>query len=168
MIRNPSWPSHAPVPAHEHGEHVPGQGYYDAFTARFVQDQRNLTGIVRTTRRPLDGVEYRTDTSSTAELARRAQVDLWSPNPQMEQLRKLRARDRAAFGQLAFGPRRMTLARYETGLREYSPLAASCPTASCLQTPHEPPRAGRQRHPWGHWAPIRERSAESESDFFLP
>jgi hypothetical protein len=127
VTRRQPWPRHAPASDYEHGQHVPGQGYYDAFTTRFVQDERNLTGTVRTTRRPFDGVEHRTDTSSTADLRRHADATLWSPNPQMEQLRKLRDRDRAAFDQLAAGTRRMSLARYETGLREHLAAGGDLP-----------------------------------------
>lgn len=113
------WPGHADNgPRFEHGHFEPGRGYYDASRRAWVDKPEQVTKTVyqAPAARPMQGLEFRTSTISTAEAAESAAAQTFRPSSEMEALRRLRTTDPTAFGQLVSGPRRISLASYEEGL----------------------------------------------------
>lgn len=70
-------------------------------------------------RSSLPAYEHRNDTIRTADAVRQTAANTWQPNAEMENLRRLRHDNPAAFDRLAAGRRRISLATYEDGLREH-------------------------------------------------
>lgn len=109
----------------QHGEYVPGWGYYDASRGAYVDSPAQVTPTRHDVPapRPMEGVTFRQDTPTTEELRRRGNARAFRVDPEMENLRRLRDSDRReereTFDRLAYGHGRMSLGAYESTLRDY-------------------------------------------------
>lgn len=112
--------------SYEHGEHVPGRGWYDRGLKGFVNSPGKVTPVLHDTsgsrRSSLGAVKFRDDVRRTDDIVRESNASTFRPSPRLERLRKFRDSDRPeerAVYQRSSPTTKMSLGAYETGLRDY-------------------------------------------------
>lgn len=118
---------------HEHGEHVPGRGWYDRGLRGFVDSPGKVTATLhpRPSQRSLHAQQWNTGVARTSDIVTSSQARTFRPSTQMETLRRLRdsdrPEDRQSFEQMARGTTRISLGDYENGLRAHLAAGGDLP-----------------------------------------
>jgi hypothetical protein len=117
-----------------HGDYVPGLGYYDA-GLRAYREQPPKPAREMDARPPRAGMSradlpFRSDHINVKDNAQANAANYWKPNDHHERLRRLRDsgtdRDQRIYARLS-AKEKMTLGRYEEGLRAHIALGRPLP-----------------------------------------